>query len=132
MTREAVVQADACDGFAVSPDGSSFRLVFSGQGATHCILEMPVAGIASLMKILPEVQQIALPQSRGNASLRVIRSPSSWSLERDLSDESLALVLVTDDGFEWCFALADEEIFRMAELLREERLTTLPPVDTRQ
>ncbi|HEX4985177.1 MAG TPA: hypothetical protein VFV71_03805 [Burkholderiales bacterium] len=131
MTRE-VVRAQACTGFAVSPDGSRFRLHFDLAGERDCALDLPVSELAPLMRLMPQIQQIALPQRRGDASLRVMRTPVSWSLERDMTDESLALVLVTDDGFEWCFQLGDAEIFRMAEFLRDERMTTLPAPGSRQ
>ena len=131
MTVE-VVRATSCSGFAVSPDGSHFRLYLAKPGGADQVLELPISGLASLLKVLPEVQQIALPQRQGDPSLRVMRDTVSWSLERDLVDESLALVLVTSDGFEWCFNLSESEVFRMAESLREERMTTLPPGDTRQ
>ena len=61
-----------------------------------------------------------------------MRDTVSWSLERDLIDESLALILVTGEGFEWCFNLSESEIFSMAAFLRDERMTTLPPSNTRQ
>lgn len=131
MTAE-VVRAQACTGFAISPDGSYFRLYLAQPGDADRVLELPVSGLSSLLKILPEVQQIALPQQQGNAALRVMRDTVSWSLERDLIDESLVLILVTAEGFEWCFNLSESEIFRMAECLRDERMTTLPPSDTRQ
>ena len=51
------------------------------------------------MRFLPEIQQIALPQSRGDPSLRVMRESVSWSLERDMTDESLAL----NEGFHSTF-----------------------------
>jgi hypothetical protein len=49
-----------------------------------------------------------------------------------MADESLLLVLVTSDGFEWCFHLDDAEVFKMAEYLRDERAVTLPVPDIRQ
>jgi hypothetical protein len=131
MTAE-VVRAHACTGFAISPDGSYFRLYLAQSGDADRVLELPVSGLNSLLKILPEVQQIALPQRQGNASLRVMRDTVYWSLERDLVDESLALVLVTTEGFEWCFNFSESEIFRMAESLRDECMTTLPPSNTQQ
>ena len=127
-----VLQAEGCAGFAVSPDGSRFRLRFAQAGAPDCMLELPVSGLASLMKALPEIQQIALPRASGDRSLRVMRDPVGWSMERDMTDESLVLVLVTSEGFEWCFNLADEAIFKMASYLSDERMSTLPAPDLRQ
>ena len=54
-----------------------------------------------------------------------MRQPVAWSLERDLADQPLTLVLATRDGFEWCFGLADADLFRMADALREERAVTM-------
>lgn len=127
-----VLQAETCAGFAVSADGSRFRLRLARSGNADCFVELPVSGLASLVKALPEIQQIALPRTQGNTSLRVMRDPVAWTIERDMTDESLVLVLVTDEGFEWCFNLADGEIFKMAAFLRDERMTTLPAPDLRQ
>ncbi|HKB83853.1 MAG TPA: hypothetical protein VKD04_11690 [Burkholderiales bacterium] len=84
------------------------------------------------MKAVPEIQQVALPRANGDSSLRVMRDPVAWSIERDMTDESLVLVMITAEGFEWCFNLADAEIFRMAECLRDERTVTLPAPEMRQ
>jgi hypothetical protein len=131
MTAE-VLQAETCAGFAVAPDGSRFRLRFARPGQRDCILELPVSGLTSLMKVLPEIQQFALPRARGDDSLRVMRQPVGWSLERDMIDESLVLVLITDEGFEWCFNLSEAEVFKMASYLRDERMSTLAAPDLRQ
>ena len=95
-------------------------------------LELPTATLESLIRTLPEIQQVALPRERGNKALRVIRRPEAWSLERDLADESLLLVLATGDGYEWCFHLDDAEVFKMANSLRDERAVTLPEPAIRQ
>ncbi len=129
--ESGVVCADACDGAQISRDGSRVRLEFS-SGTKNWALELPVGGLASLMKVLAETQQRALPRASGNPALRVVRRPVTWSLERDMADDTLALVLVTADGFEWCFSLADAEVFRMAKCLGEERAVTLPASDCRQ
>lgn len=96
------------------------------------MVELPVAALKSLMKVLPEVQQRALPRAQGNSALRVVRQAASWSLERDMADDALTLILLTAEGFEWCFTLADADVFRMAECLREERTVTLPTPPGRQ
>jgi hypothetical protein len=127
-----LVKAEACAGFSVSPDGSRFRLRLARSGTVDCVVELPVAGLASLVRTLPEIQQVALPRALGDGSLRVMRDPIAWSIERDMTDESLVLVLVTDEGYEWCFQLADAEIFKMASFLKDERMTTLPPPGLRQ
>lgn len=74
------------------------------QSGRDWALELPTDGIRSLMKVLAEAQQRALPRAGGNPALRVVRKPVTWSLERDMADEGLALVLFTEDGFEWCSA----------------------------
>jgi hypothetical protein len=121
-----VAQMKACSGFSISPDGSCFRLRMVNSDDRDCVLELPLAGLASLMKVLPEVQQAVLPRAGGNESLRVVRRAAAWSLERDMADDALTLVLLTTEGFEWCFTLADADVFRMAECLRDERAVTLP------
>ncbi|HVY08017.1 MAG TPA: hypothetical protein VHB46_18730 [Burkholderiales bacterium] len=72
-----VVEAQACDGFAVSPDGSRFRLYFRLASEQSHVLELPVASLPGLMRFLPEIQQIALPQGRGDPALRVKREAVS-------------------------------------------------------
>jgi hypothetical protein len=129
---DEVIQGQTCTGFDVSQDGTRFRLQLIDNEGRMRALEFPTASLESLMKTLPEIQQVALPRKRGNQALRVIRRPEAWSLERDMADESLVLVLVTSDGFEWCFHLADAEVFKMAKSLREERAVTLPASDIRQ
>jgi hypothetical protein len=129
---EEVIQGHACMGFDVSRDGTRFRLQLIDNEGRVVALEFPIASLASLIKTLPEIQQVALPRERGNNALRVIRRPEAWSLERDMADESLLLVLVTSDGFEWCFHLDDAEVFKMANYLRDERAITLPVPDMRQ
>lgn len=121
-----MIRMEICTGFLVSADGSRFRLQMLDSVDRACMLELPVANLNSLMKALPEVQQTALPRAGGNNALRVVRKAVTWSLERDMADDALTLVLLTADGFEWCFTLADADVFRMAECLREERTVTLP------
>jgi len=121
-----VVQADACLGFLVSSDGSRVRLELSRVSGEPWLLELPASGVASLLKSAAEAQQKAIPREAGKAHFRVVRRPVNWSLERDMADDVLTLVLVTADGFEWCFSLADEEVLRMAECLRDERMVTVP------
>jgi hypothetical protein len=127
-----VIQGRACTGFDVSRDGERFRLQLLDGSGRQLSLELPITGLETLIKLLPEIQQVALPRERGNQALRVIRRAQAWSLERDMADESLLLVLVTVDGFEWCFQLDDAEIFRMANTLRDERAVTLAAPDTCQ
>jgi hypothetical protein len=129
---DAVIQGHACTGFDVSRDGERFRLQLLDGDGRQLALELPIAGLEALIKLLPEIQQVALPRERGNRALRVIRRPQAWSLELDMADESLLLVLVTGDGLEWCFQLDDAEVFRMANILRDERAVTLAAPDTRQ
>jgi hypothetical protein len=127
-----VIQGQACTGFDVSQNGARFRLELLDSNGKPLAVEFPTAVLESLIRVLPAIQQVALPRERGNRALRVIRRPDAWSLERDLADESLLLVLVTNDGFEWCFQLDDAEVFKMASFLREERAVTLPAPDIRQ
>lgn len=115
---DEVIQGQACTGFDVSPDGKRFRLQLVDQEGQPFMVEFPAAGLASLMKTLPEIQQVTMPRQRGNNVLRVIRRPEAWALERDMADESLLLVLVAG-GLEWCFHLDDEEVFKMASYLRD-------------
>jgi len=49
-----------------------------------------------------------------------------------LTDESPILLFTTSNGFEWCFHLDDAEVFKMADVLRDERATTLPAPKTPQ
>jgi len=121
-----VEHADLCQGFLVSADGARIRLEFGCDHSPPWLLELPVSGIASLMKAAAEAQQAALPRNAGRDNLRVVRQPTTWSLERDLADDSLTLVFVTADGFQWCFRLADRELFRMAECLRDDLAVALP------
>lgn len=132
LSEPEVVHAEGCQGFLVSADGSRIRLELSRSSGRSLLLELPAEGLFSLMKVMAEAQQRALPRGGGNDALRVIRQPVTWSLERDMADETLTLVFVTQDGFEWCFSLADSELFRMAECLREERTVTLPAPVGRQ
>ena len=127
-----VVQVESCSGFLVSADGRRFRLEMQDATDRTCMVELPVAALNSLMKVLPEVQQRALPRASGNSALRVVRQAASWSLERDIADDALTLVLQTAEGYEWCFTLADTDVFSMAECLREERTVTLPAPPGRQ
>ena len=127
-----VIQGQACTGFDVSQDGARFRLELLDSDGKPLAVEFPTAVLESLIRVLPAIQQVALLRERGNRALRVIRRPDAWSLERDLADDSLLLVLVTNDGFEWCFQLDDAEVFKMATFLREERAVTLPAPDARQ
>jgi hypothetical protein len=127
-----VIQGQACTGFDVSQNGARFRLELLDSNGKPLAVEFPTAVLESLIRVLPAIQQVALPRERGNRALRVIRRPDAWSLERDLADDSLLLVLVTNDGFEWCFQLDDAEVFKMASFLREERAVTLPAPDIRQ
>ena len=129
---EGVIQGGACTGFDVSRDGTRFRLRLIDCEGRAVTLELPTASLESFMKALPEIQQVALPRERGDTKLRVVRRPEAWSLERDMVDESLLLVFVTDDGFEWCFHLDDAALFKMASYLRDERAVTLPVPDIRQ
>jgi hypothetical protein len=129
---EAVIQGEACTGFKVSRDGARFRLQLIDSGGRAFTLEFPTTCLESLMKTLPEIQQVALSRERGNNSLRVVRRPEAWSLERDMADESLVLVLVTGEGFEWCFHLDNVELFKMANYLGEERAVTLPAPEWQQ
>jgi len=129
---EEVIQGHTCTGFEVSTDGARFRLRLIDNEGRAVALEFPIASLASLMKTLPEIQQVALPRGRGNNALRVIRRPDAWSLERDLTDEALVLIFATSDGFEWCFHLDDAEVFKMANYLRDERAITLPAPSIRQ
>ena len=128
---DEVTHGQVCTGFDVSPDGKRFRLQLVDQEGQPFMVEFPAAGLASLMKTLPEIQQVTLPRLRGNNALRVIRRPEAWALERDMADESLLLVLIAD-GVEWCFNLDDEEVFKMASYLRDERAVTLPAPGIRQ
>src|SRR6267378_2433883 len=125
MTEE-VMQGQACTGFKVSRDGARFRLKLIDKEGLAFTLEFPTACLEFLMKTLPEIQQLALPRERGNNTLKVVRRPEAWSLERDMADESLILIFVTGEGIEWCFHLDDAELFKMANYLREERAVTLP------
>ena len=127
-----VIHGQACTGFDVSRDGTHFRLQLIDNEGQAVTLELPTASLESLIRTLPEIQQVALPRERGNKALRVIRRPEAWSLERDLADESLLLVLATGDGYEWCFHLDDAEVFKMANSLRDERAVTLPEPAIRQ
>ena len=129
---DEVIQGHACTGFDVSRDGERFRLQLRDGSGKELALELPTSGLESLIRLLPEIQQVALPRKRGNKALRVIRRPQAWALERDMADESLILVLVTGDGLEWCFQLDDAEVFRMAKMLRDERAVTLAAPDIRQ
>ncbi|MBI3529510.1 MAG: hypothetical protein HY067_16280 [Betaproteobacteria bacterium] len=130
--KHEVIQGQVCTGFEVSRDGTRFRLQLIDNEGRALALEFPTASLDSLMRVLPEIQQVALPRGRGNKALRIIRSPEAWSLERDLADDSLLLVLITSGGFEWCFHLDDVEVFKMATYLRDERAVTLPAPDIRQ
>lgn len=129
---EEVIQGQSCTGFQVSQDGARFRLRLADSEGQAVTLEFPIASLKSLMKTLPEIQQVALPRERGNGALRVIRRPEAWSLERDMENESLLLVFVTSEGFEWCFHLDDKEVFKMARFLGDERAVTLPVPDWQQ
>lgn len=129
---EKVIQGESCTGFMVSQDGARFRLQLTDNDGRDLAIELPTANLKSLMKALPEIQQVALPRERGNNALRVIRRPEAWSLERDNIDDSLLLVLITSEGFEWCFHLDDTEVFKMAQYLGEERAVTLPAPGQRQ
>jgi hypothetical protein len=131
VTNE-VIHGQTCTGFEVSRDGARFRLQLVDSDGRRVALELPTASLDSLMKALPEIQQVALPRERGNDALRVIRRPQAWSLERDMANESLLLVLVTAEGFEWCFHLDDAEVFKMANDLRDERAVTLPAPEWQQ
>src|ERR1700680_414750 len=129
---DEVIHGQSCTGFEVSQDGARFRLHLTGNGGRVLALDFPTAILDSLMKTLPEIQLVALPRERGNNTLRLIRRPEAWSLERDMADESLLLVLVTSGGFEWCFHLDDAAFFKRADYLRDARAVTLPAPDVRQ
>lgn len=127
-----VVRMESCTGFLVSADGQRFRLQLQDSGDRSCLVELPVSALTALIKALPEIQQTALPRTGSGHSMRIVRQAASWSLERDMADDALTLVLLTAEGFEWCFTLADSDVFRMAECLREERTVTLPAHPQRQ
>ena len=82
-----VIHGQACTVFDVSRDGTHFRLQLIDNEGRAVTLELPTASLGSLIRTLPEIQQVALPRERGNKALRVIRRPEAWSLERDLADE---------------------------------------------
>ncbi len=102
----------------MTPDGERVRLGFDDAEGKGCEISLPVSQLSALMMTIPRMLQRALSAQFSDGSLRMIHELGNWRLEHAAGTDAAILSLGTVDGFEVAFAVAANEVERLARSLR--------------
>ena len=112
--------------YEVAPDGTSVKLnVLDGDGKPASLI-IPFALVQVLARNMPAIALHALRQAAGNDSLRLVHEVSNWKIERATDPNYAILSFATPDLPEIAFAVRDDALAQIAELLGDYHIEAFP------
>ena len=113
--------------YEVAPDGFSVKLNVRDADGRDASLIVPLEHLRALALSMPKIVFDATRfASGGDDSLRLTHSVEHWKIERSTDAAHAILTLMTPDRFEISFAIKEQTIAQMAELMAEFRLEAFP------
>ena len=112
--------------YEVAPDGTSVKLnLLDGDGKPASLI-VPFALVQVLARNMPTIALHALRQAAGNDTLRLVHEVSDCKIERAADPDYAILSFTTPDLPEMAFAVRDDALARMAELLSDYHIEAFP------
>jgi hypothetical protein len=102
--------------FEVAADGSTVSINVADENATPVSLVLPSECLTAMIMSLPEMMRQSLQRRHRDPSLRLVYPVGDWELEASTDPGRLILTLRTPDGFHVSFAVAADELKRIAAL----------------
>ena len=112
--------------YEVAPDGTSVKLNLLDRDGKPASLIVPFTLVQVLARNIPMIALHALRQAAGNDRLRVIHEVSDLKIERGTDPDYAILSFATPDLPEIAFAVRDDALARLAELLSDYHIEAFP------
>src|SRR5262245_37342939 len=126
MNEPSPLQVASLVTYEVAADGTSVKLnLLDGDGKPASLI-VPFAVVQALARNMPSIALHALRQAAGNDSLRLVHEVSDWKIERGADPDYAILSFATPDLFEVSFAVRDDALAQMAELLSDYHIEAFP------
>ena len=127
MEDPSWLQVESLTNYEVAPDGSSVKLNVLDADGRPASLIVPFEPLRALAMSMPKIVLHALRCATGDAdALRLVHGVANWKIERATDPNYAILTFSTADQFELSFAIRDQTLAQMAELMNEFHIEAFP------